>query len=124
MSTGPAHKIPDSPPAPPASAKYPVFTKPVLSALHQHWSLWQLRKQRPDLKLHELAEAAELTFSDRSDSPEAKAIVVSRYLRQAKHMITYVGRGLFPVTNPKQLDLDESPVAERTGNDNPAKLSN
>ncbi|WP_421762379.1 hypothetical protein [Devosia sp.] len=86
-----------------SEAKYPVATKPVLSSLHQHLHIWKLRRSHPELPLHELAKTANLQFSRESDNPSDRAIVVSRYLRQAACIIEHVGKGQFPILKPSQL---------------------
>lgn len=87
-----------------SEAKYRVATKPVLSSLHQHLTIWKLRQQFPEgvMPLHELAVKAGLVFSRNSDNKEDRAIVVSRYLRQASCIIEHVGKGLFPILRPSQ----------------------
>lgn len=87
--------------------RYPVLAKPVLSSLHQHWEVWQLRKQHPDKPLHEIGDLAGLVVDDKegADPKQVKAITVSRYLKQARCLIEHVGRGQFPITRPEQLRL-------------------
>ncbi len=82
-----------------------MATKPVLISLHQHWQVWRLRKQNPNIKLHEIADEVGITADDKDgkDPKQLKAIMVSRYIRQAKTLIEYVGKGLFPITNSYQL---------------------
>lgn len=86
-------------------AKYEVATKPVLSSLHQHWQVWRLKNQKPDMKLHEIADEVGITADDKEgkDPKQLKAIIVSRYKRQAETLIEYVGKGIFPITNTSQL---------------------
>ena len=93
-----------------SDAKFQVATKPVLSSLHQHLRIWKLRKEHPEgtMTLHELAKLAGLTFSRDSDTKEQRAIVVSRYLKQAKCIIENVGNGQFPILRPSQLKLGKS----------------
>lgn len=88
-------------------AKYEVATKPVLSSLHQHWQVWRLKKQKPDMKLHEIADEVGITADDKEgkDPKQLKAIIVSRYKRQAETLIEYVGKGIFPITSAAQLTL-------------------
>lgn len=87
--------------------RYPVLAKPVLSSLHQHYQVHQLRKQHPKKPLHELADLAGITVDDKdgADPKQVKAIVVSRYIKQAKCLIEHVGKGQFPITRPEQLKL-------------------
>lgn len=88
-----------------SDAKYQVAAKPVLSSLHQHLEIWKLRKQYPEgtKALHEIADLAGLTFSRSSDNKGDRAIVVSRYLKQARCIIEHVGKGQFPILRPSQL---------------------
>ena len=85
-------------------ARYQVAAKPVLSSLHQHWVVLQLRKQHPNAALHELGDLAGVLVdedNDRGTDPkQVRAITVSRYLKQAKCMIEHVGKGMFPVLKP------------------------
>lgn len=85
-------------------ARYPVSAKPVLSSLHQHHQLWTLRKQHPDVPLHELADMAGIEPSGEDergvDVKQVKASTASRYLKQARCIIDYVGKGYFPITKP------------------------
>lgn len=50
-------------------AQYPVFAKPILSALHTSLVTWDLRQQHPSAKLHELfdlvAEQAPISVDER-----------------------------------------------------------
>jgi len=89
---------------PSSRARYEVARKPVLSSLHQHWKIWTLRKQHPRKALHEIATLAGIKVGEKnfSDTNQVKAITVSRYLRQAKTLIEFVGMGLFPVMKPEQ----------------------
>jgi hypothetical protein len=88
-------------------AKYEVATKPVLISLHQHWQVLRLKKKKPDMKLHEIADEIGITADGKNEEnpKELKAIKVSRYVRQAKTLIEYVGKGIFPITSAAQLAL-------------------
>lgn len=88
-----------------SDAKYQVAAKPVLSSLHMHLTIWKLRQQYPEgtMPLHELAKLAGLGFKWDADTPENRASVVSRYLKQAKCIIEHVGKGQFPILRPSQL---------------------
>lgn len=96
-------------------ARYEVATKPVLSSLHQHWLVWRLRKQNPDMKLYEIADEVGITADDKDgkDPKQLKAIMVSRYIKQSKTLIEYVGKGVFPVMNSFQA---KNARVWRTGN--------
>lgn len=90
-------------------ARYRVMTKPVLSSLHQHYEVWRLRKQHADKPLHEIGDLAGIIVDDRGDEgkdpKQIKASTVSRYLNQAKCLITYVGLGYFPISTTAQASL-------------------
>lgn len=88
-------------------ARYEVATKPVLSSLHQHWEVYNLRKQHPVLPLHEIGDMAGVLVDEKdgADAKQVKAITVSRYLKQARCLIEHVGKGLFPITRPEQAAL-------------------
>lgn len=85
-------------------AKYEVATRPILSSLYQHWQVWRLRKQNPEMKLHDIADEVGIAADDKNgnDPKQLKAIAVSRNMRQAKTLIEYVGKGIFPITKPAQ----------------------
>lgn len=87
-------------------ARYEVATKPVLTSLHQHWQVYRLRKQNPDMKLHEIGDEIGILVDERNfaDPVQVKAVTVSRYYRQATTLIEYVGKGLFPITRKAQVD--------------------
>lgn len=91
-----------------AQARYPVATKPVLSSLHTHLRIWRLRRDNPDVTLDRIAELSELTFTPKTDNPEQRSIIVRRYIRKAQSAIEYVGRGIFPVLDPKKLKAAHS----------------
>ena len=101
-------------------ARYPVATKPVLTSLHQHLTVYDARCANPKLKLYELydlihAEAG-LYVSERVDGETVaelrkldlpyddvlrtvrrrKANLVRRHLRIAEQYIAAVGQGKFP----------------------------
>lgn len=86
-----------------AQARYPVATKPVLSSLHKHLKVWRLRRDHPKATLDKLAELSKFTFSPKTDNPEQRSIIMRRYIRKARCAIEFVGRGIFPVLDPKQL---------------------
>lgn len=88
-------------------ARYEVATKPVLSSLHQHWQVYNLRRQHPTKPLHEIADIAGVLVDGTSftDVKQVKAISVNRTLKQANCLIDYVGKGHFPITRPEQAAL-------------------
>jgi hypothetical protein len=100
-----------------SQAKYAVAAKPVLSSLHQHLVIWKLRQQHPEgtMALHELAKVAGLAFAHESDTKEQRAIVVSRYLRQAACIIEHVGQGHFPILRPSQLKPENPKTGRKDG---------
>jgi hypothetical protein len=101
-------------------ARYPVATKPVLTSLHQHLTVYDAYKANPKLKLYELYDMvhakAGLYVSEtvhgetvaklrKLDLPyrdvlrvvrQRKANLVRRHIRIAEQYIDAVGRGLFP----------------------------
>lgn len=86
-------------------AAYPVFTKPVLTALHERLITLQARKANPDLSLYELAiltGMADRTSGTRDDADHRNRVTasVSRCLREAKALVHNVGEGRFPDTSP------------------------
>ena len=89
--------------------KYPVRTKPVLSSLHQHHQIWQLRKEHPTKTFVEIADLAGITVDgltvNDAQSMQVKNSTISRYLKQAKCLIDYAGKGYFPIMKPEQARL-------------------
>lgn len=96
-------------------ARYPVFTKPVLTALEKTYQAWILRKSHPEMPLAELAvEAGLAARADNTDTANksANASAASRALNQATLLIEWVGKGIFPVTSKSQ-ELRAADMAER-----------
>lgn len=92
----------------PSRAKYPVLLTTPLHALYRRYQVWCALRDNPDLHLHEIGLIAGLLPSGPLEDPDFRrsfASTVSRYLKEATHIIEHVGRGLFPVMNPKQLEL-------------------
>lgn len=101
-------------------ARYPVATKPVLTSLHQHLTVYDARRANPKLKLHELYDlihaTAGLYVSESVDGDtvaelrkldlpyndilrtvrQRKANLVRRHIRIAEQYIDAVGQGKFP----------------------------
>ena len=82
-------------------ARYPVHTKPVLTSLHQHLKVWQLKKAHPDWTNYQVAVEAGIGNTSPEDeecydhrSPAAS--IVGRIHRQAAALIKNVGQGRFP----------------------------
>lgn len=97
-------------------ARYPVATKPVLTALHEHLMVWDAKQHHPDMKDAELADLVGLrinhvvggeTVASRkslglsTDAIERKIyrrkqLTVQRHLRIAEQYIANVALGRFP----------------------------
>lgn len=105
----------------PSQAKYPVATKPVLTALHEHLLVWDAKQQHPNLRDADLADIVGLrvnhvvdgeTVASRkslnlsTDAIEQKIyrrkqLAVQRHLRIAQQYIDNVGRGKFPLRDSR-----------------------
>jgi hypothetical protein len=88
-------------------ARYPVAATMPLNALYKCYNIWRVRRDNPELKLHEVAHYGGLLPNGPMDSPDVKrtlAAAASRYIREAVSIIDYVGRGQFPVKGPAQSD--------------------
>ena len=88
-------------------AHYPVIGKPVLSALHKRFRVLRLKRENPELKLHEIADAAGIPVKGDPNDTNTKArksVTVSRYYKEAECIVHHAGLGLFPVMNPKQIE--------------------
>lgn len=97
-------------------ARYPVATKPVLTALHEHLMVWDAKQKHPDIKDAELADLVGLrinhivdgeTVATRKSSGlsttdveraiyRRKQLAVQRHLRIAEQYIENAARGRFP----------------------------
>lgn len=85
----------------PSGARYPVFTKPILSALHKRLEALKLSRLG-NIKHSEIGKI--LNIGPQGDSVDAKngrASSVSRCLREAGHLVDFAVRGYFPVTDPE-----------------------
>lgn len=102
-------------------ARYPVATKPVLTSLHQHLTVYDAYVANPKLKLYELYELVEreagLYVSERVDGEtvaklrklhlnyndvlrtvrQRKSNLVRRHIRIAEQYIAAVAEGQFPL---------------------------
>lgn len=90
----------------PSRAIYPVQVTTPLYALHRRHSLWRAHRDNPDLKLHEVALLAGISANGPVDDADVKRVLAataSRGIKEANFIIEQVGRGLFPITNAKQL---------------------
>ncbi|WP_217810193.1 hypothetical protein, partial [Salibaculum griseiflavum] len=87
-------------------ARYPVWTKPVLTSLEQHYRIWRVHQEQPDLNYIQLADAVGVmrAYEDNLETRNKKSAVASRMIKQAKFMIDQAVHGRFPVMNQKQLD--------------------
>lgn len=86
-------------------ARYPVWTKPVLTSLEQHFRIIIVRREHPDLNLIQLADRVGIMagYDDSPDTRNKKSAVASRMVKQANFMIEQAAHGRFPVMNEKQL---------------------
>jgi hypothetical protein len=73
----------------PSRAKYPVATKPILSALHEHLLVWDAKKRHPNLKdavlsvcSHKLGHYAQRL----KESPKAEHEATARLFEQLKQL--------------------------------------
>ena len=90
-------------------ARYPVHSKPVLTSLHQHLTVWQLKKAHPDWTNYQVAVEAGIDedASDRQGSYDDRASassIVGRFHRKAKALIENVAEGRFPDFSAKGTD--------------------
>ena len=86
-------------------AAYPVFTKPVLTALHERLVVLRARKANPDASLYEIGIVTGVTdrtsgIRDDADHRNRVTASVSRYIREARALVYNVGEGRFPDTTP------------------------
>ncbi len=82
-----------------SGARYPVFAKPVLSALHNRLEVLKLREAE-DITLSETG--LRLGIGPKGDDAYARntrEATVARYLREAKCIRKWVVRGFFPVVS-------------------------
>jgi hypothetical protein len=87
-------------------ARYPVWSKPVLTSLEQHFRIWRKHQETPDATFIELADELGIIggASDELEARNMKSAIVSRAVNQASFMIEQVAQGRFPVMTQKQLD--------------------
>lgn len=84
-----------------SGARYPVFTKPVLSALHNRLEVLKLR-EAGGITLSQIG--LQLGIGPTGDDAYARSTreaTVARYLREAKCILKWVRRGFFPVMTDK-----------------------
>lgn len=87
-----------------SGAKYPVFTKPVLPALHKRLHVLMCRMENKKT----LSDVGlELGIGPGDDSTAARhmrEVSVARYYREATTLRDFAARGYFPVTNAKAFE--------------------
>lgn len=89
----------------PSRALYPVYANTAVSALHTIYTVWRTRKEHPELLNFEIIDFITGDLGKITNDPQmkqAKSSSVSRYVRKAECIIDYVGRGLFPVSEPSE----------------------
>jgi hypothetical protein len=88
-------------------ARYPVFTKPVLTSLHERLITLRARNANPSATLYEIGKITGMvdrTSGEKNDADHRNRVSasVSRYLREARALVHNVGEGRFPdVTKPQ-----------------------
>lgn len=95
---------------------YPVFTKPVLQSLHQHYVALQLSKHPDGLKRHDIAQMSGAYATQGDQDAYWRKIagsIGSREVNQAEMMVKYVGKGVFPVTTAEHEAEVEAFLARR-----------
>jgi hypothetical protein len=94
-------------------AVYPVFTKPVLTALHDRLLTLRARKTYPDATLYEIGVITGMTHrtsGTRDDADHRNRVMagVSRALREARWLVHNVGEGRFPDTTRPHSEVNHS----------------
>ena len=96
-------------------ARYPVAATMPLNALYKCYNVWRVRRDNPNMKLHEVALCGGLLPNgplDMADVKRTLAAAASRYIREADNIIENVGRGQFPVKTPTHTQVvpeDDAP---------------
>lgn len=96
-------------------ALFPVFTKPVLTALEKTYQAMVLRNRNPEMPLADIAVSAGLAARTDNTDPatrSANASAASRALKQASYLTKWVSKGVFPVTSKSQ-EVRAAEFAER-----------
>jgi hypothetical protein len=100
----------------PSRARYPIAATMPLNALYKCYNIWRVRRDNPDMKLHEVALCGGLLPNgplDMADVKRTLAAAAARYIREANTIIENVGRGQFPVKSTAQANqLPEEDTAE------------
>ena len=80
-----------------STARYPVYMRPVVTALHTRLMVYQMRKAHPEgtMTLVEIGKNLKLLAPD----DEQMAILVSKNLKEAQRLIKNVVEGRFPDTS-------------------------
>lgn len=89
-----------------SKARYPVWTKPVVSSLHQHLVAWEVHRANPELNYIQLADEIGILRGEEDclEVRNKKSAITSRLVKQAGFMIEQVAYGRFPVMNNQQLE--------------------
>ena len=77
-------------------ARYPVHSKAVLTSLHQHLTVHQLKRANPQATNYEIAQMAGFAGGDSYDQRNSASVIISRYAKQAEALLYNVGHGRFP----------------------------
>jgi hypothetical protein len=86
-------------------ARYPVWTKPVLTSLDRHLRAWKAHLANPDLNFVQLADLLGIEGAATKDADiiNKKSAIAGRLVRQSAFMVQQAALGRFPVMNEKQL---------------------
>ena len=87
-----------------SGALYPVFTKPMLESLHQHYVALLLSRQENAPKAHEIAKISGVYAKEGDGGVHWRKVAGNigfREIKQAKNMAKYVAQGVFPVMTPE-----------------------
>ncbi len=109
-----------------SNARYPVYTMPVLTSLHQTLRIWQAKKALPNGTLAEIATEAGLAlakdYGKRLGSRVVlQSLTVWRCLKAAPALIYNVGEGRFPDVTPSPMMIEEAAAKKKKGKSNPSK---
>ena len=82
-------------------ARYPVRSKAVVTSLHQHLTVYQLKRTNPQATNYEIAQMAGIAGVDPAggdsyDQRNSASVIISRYISQTKALLDNVGLGRFP----------------------------
>ncbi len=102
-----------------SGALYPVFTKPVLQSLYQHYTALMLSKQNDGLRLYDIAQMSGAYATEGDKDAYWRKIagsIGSREISQAEMMVKYAAKGVFPVMTPEHEAEVEAFLAKRAEN--------